>query len=377
MFAWQSLTLVFLISLGISLLLVVTRQHHMRLFSGRNDLRAAQALHAVPTPRIGGLAIVVAMLAVLLLAAQTDVLFGLIALTMIPVFAAGLAEDLGFQVSPQGRLLAAAGSAWLATLLLEVWIAPSGIPAVDILLALAPFAIPFTLLWSAGVCHGFNLIDGVNGLAAGTAVAIALGLWAVAVRVDEPMLAHLALALVPAILGFLALNWPWGRIFLGDAGAYSIGHLLVWVAILLAWRIDEVSPAALSLMFFWPVADTFLAMRRRRRTGKPFDVPDRMHFHQVTYRFLSARLRGRLSPLWINSLTGLLLVPFTAFPVIVAVLLWDRPFLAVLAWIIFGALFVGTYSVSVRNVRHRSWRMQWLQSSRLRLLPGPFEPNPG
>jgi UDP-GlcNAc:undecaprenyl-phosphate/decaprenyl-phosphate GlcNAc-1-phosphate transferase len=196
------------------------------------------------------------------------------------------------------------------------------------------------------------------------------------VRVDEPMLAHLALALVPAILGFLALNWPWGRIFLGDAGAYSIGHLLVWVAILLAWRIDEVSPAALSLMFFWPVADTFLAMLRRRRTGKPFDVPDRMHFHQVTYRFLSARLRGRLRPLWINSLTGLILQPFTGLPVVVAVLLWDRPFLAVLAWILFGALFVGTYSVSVRNVRHRGWRMQWLRSAKLKSFSVPPEPHP-
>jgi UDP-GlcNAc:undecaprenyl-phosphate/decaprenyl-phosphate GlcNAc-1-phosphate transferase len=377
MFDWPHLLFIFLLSFSISSVLVLTRKLHVSLIFRRNDLRAAQALHVVPTPRIGGLAVVIAMLAVLLLAAQTDVIYGLIGLSLIPVFAAGLAEDLGFRVTPQGRLLAAAGSAWLATLLLEVWIAPSGIPAVDILLALAPFAIPFTLLWSAGVCHGFNLIDGVNGLAAGTAVAIALGLWAVAVRVDEPMLAHLALALVPAILGFLALNWPWGRIFLGDAGAYSIGHLLVWVAILLAWRVDEVSPAALSLMFFWPVADTFLAMLRRRRTGKPFDVPDRMHFHQVTYRFLSARLRGRLRPLWINSLTGLILVPFTGLPVVVAVLLWDRPFLAVLAWILFGAVFVGVYVSSLRNIRHRDWRMQWLQPSRLRLLPRPFDPNPG
>jgi UDP-GlcNAc:undecaprenyl-phosphate/decaprenyl-phosphate GlcNAc-1-phosphate transferase len=369
------MALVFFLSFGISCALVATRKHHMSLF-GRNDLRAAQALHEVPTPRIGGLAIMVSMLAVLLLAAQTDVIYGLIGLTLIPVFLAGLAEDLGFRVTPQGRLLAAAGSAWLATLLLEVWISPSGIPAVDVLLALAPFAIPFTLLWSAGVCHGFNLIDGVNGLAAGTAVAIALGLWTVAVSVDEPMLAHLALALVPAILGFLALNWPWGRIFLGDAGAYSIGHLLVWVAILLAWRVDEVSPAALSLMFFWPVADTFLAMLRRRRTGKPFDVPDRMHFHQVTYRFLAARLRGRLRPLWINSLTGLILVPFTGLPVVVAVLLWDRPFLAVLAWILFGAVFVGVYVGSLRYVRRRSWRVNWLRPSGLKPLSVPPELHP-
>jgi UDP-GlcNAc:undecaprenyl-phosphate/decaprenyl-phosphate GlcNAc-1-phosphate transferase len=379
MFDWTHLLFVFFLSFSITVVLVLTRRRHMSLFSGPNDLNAAQAIHAAPTPRIGGLAIMVAMLAVLALAARTDVLFGLIALTLIPVFLAGLAEDLGIRVTPQGRLMAAAGSAWLATLMLAVWIPASGIPAVDVLLNLAPFAIPFTILWSAGVCHGFNLIDGVNGLAAGTAVAIALGLWAVASQVGDPALAHLSVALIPAILGFLALNWPWGRIFLGDAGAYSIGHLLVWVAILLAWRTPEVSPAALSLMFFWPVADTFLAMLRRRRTGKAFDVPDRMHFHQVTYRFLSARLRERLSPLWINSLTGLILVPFTGLPVIVAVLLWDRPFLAVLAWGVFGAAFVGVYVASLRSIRRRSWRAQWLRPAGLRALthtrPETLEPN--
>jgi UDP-GlcNAc:undecaprenyl-phosphate/decaprenyl-phosphate GlcNAc-1-phosphate transferase len=361
MLHWPSLVLVFIVSLSLASILASTPIGRIFLATRRNDLSAEQALHTRPTPRTGGVAVVIAALLVLFVLALNDALFGLIALTLIPVFIAGLAEDLGFQLSPVQRLFAAAVSAWMAMLLLDIWIPASGIPVVDTLLTLVPFAIPFTLLWSVGICHGFNLIDGVNGLAAGTGVIIAAGLGVVAWEVGELSLAQLAFALIPAILGFLALNWPWGRIFLGDSGAYSIGHLLVWVAILLAWRVPDVSSAALSLMFFWPVADTFLAVYRRRSQRRPFDAPDRMHFHQVTYRLLSARLGHRCSRLCINSLTGLFLLPFTAVPVVVATQVWDRPVLALVAWVIFAALFVGVYRVSVWAARRHAWRSLWLR----------------
>ena len=76
----------------------------------------------------------------------------------------------------------------------------------------------------------------------------------------------------------MALNFPIGKIFLGDGGAYLLGHLLVWSSIILNSNESAVSAFAILLVFFWPVADTGLAIWRRWKLGNPADRPDRLHF---------------------------------------------------------------------------------------------------
>jgi UDP-GlcNAc:undecaprenyl-phosphate/decaprenyl-phosphate GlcNAc-1-phosphate transferase len=343
---WPFLIFLFCVSFGTSALLIL-RHHRSRYDLVRQgDLTAVQALHCNPTPRVGGLGIMLAVLVLLLPPGPACNMCLALAATLFPVFLAGLAEDLGHRTSPRIRLLAALISAGLGVMLLQAWIPPVGIAVFDVLLSVPLIAIILTLTLSAGICHGFNLIDGVNGLASSTAIMIALGLWWVSLQMGDQALAHVTMALVPAITGFLVLNWPWGRVFLGDAGAYLIGHMLVWSAILLAWQSPDISFAALSLMFFWPVADTLLAIWRRWCRGLSFDVPDRLHFHQLVYELLDNRLSNHLPRLLINSLTGLVLVPFVALPVLTAIVLLDRPLLAVMAWAGFGALFVGSYVVA-------------------------------
>lgn len=335
---------VFLVSFGICALIMLGLRQNPAILGRRDDLRARQRAHSVPTPRVGGLGVLAGVAAALLLVPPVHAGFlSIFAATLLPVFAAGLAEDLGFRVRPLGRLVAAGASAALAVALLGVWIPPAGLGPVDALLALPPIAIPLTILFSGGICHGFNLIDGVNGLAAGTATAIAAGLGLVAGTAGVPMVAALAFLMIPALLGFLVLNWPWGRIFLGDAGAYGIGHVLVWLAILLAWNAPQATGLALALMFFWPVADTFLAIWRRRRTGRRLDVPDRLHFHQLVYRALVLTLPDTVSRRAINSLTGLVLMPLVVGPVVAGVMFWDRPIAALSAWMVFAILFAASY----------------------------------
>lgn len=344
MTATSSFIVVFLVSFGICALIMLGLRRNTAWMLRRDDLRARQRTHSVPTPRVGGIGVLAGVLAALLLAPLEYLPFlSLFAATLLPVFAAGLAEDLGFRVRPAGRMVAAGTSAVLAVGLLGVWIPPAGLAPLDALLVMPLVAIPATLAFASGICHGFNLIDGVNGLAAGTATAVAAGLWLVADRAGVPLVGAVAFLMIPAVLGFLVLNWPWGRIFLGDAGAYGIGHVLVWLAILLAWNAPQATGLALALMFFWPVADTFLAIWRRRRTGRPYDVPDRLHFHQLVYRALVLTLPDTVARRWINSLTGLVLMPFVVGPVAAAVMLWDRPVAALVAWVAFAILFVASY----------------------------------
>lgn len=352
-----SLALGFLISFLLGILLINSSFVQAVVLNWRDDLRSAQALHAVPTPRLGGVAVLAGFVVALTLLppGQVQTMMLLLA-AALPVVLAGALEDLGFLVTPLGRLAAASASAMLAMALLGVWIPPSGIPGVDAAFAFPLFATAFTLVWVAGICHGFNLIDGVNGLAGGLSLVIAGALAFLSVGAGQDMLSFAALALMAALAGFLALNWPHGRIFLGDAGAYGLGFLLVWMAILLAWSTPAISAASLALMFFWPVADTFLAIYRRRRTGRRFDMPDRLHFHQMVYRLLSRLLAHLVAPVWINSLTGLVVLIVASMPVVTAVILAGQPYLALAAWLVYAIAFVASYRAGVALLSSRRLR---------------------
>jgi len=111
--------------------------------------------------------------------------------------------------------------------------------------------VPLTLLITAGVANGFNLIDGVNGLSAFTGLCSALALAYIAGQGGAWTLQMMALLLAAAILGFLVLNYPFGLIFLGDAGAYTLGFVIAWFGISLLRAIPEVSAWAVLLTVFW------------------------------------------------------------------------------------------------------------------------------
>ena len=348
----------FLVSFLLCSLIVLVHPRLLRVLRAREDLGSVQCAHLRSTPRIGGVGVMAATLVGLLflLPAHQTLSLPLFALTLVPVFLTGLAEDLGWRVSAAGRLLAAAISALLAVAILRVWLPPLEVPVLDVIMTVTPLAIAVTILWATGVCHAFNLIDGVNGLAAGTAVAISAGIALVAHQAGASGYAAVDAAMIPARLGFLVLNWPFGRVFLGDAGAYSVGHILVWLAIGLAWVNSQVSALALALMFFWPVADTFLAMARRMRSGKPVGAPDRLHYHQFVMRAMMLLSDGRLSKTAANSATTVVMLPLVTAPVATAVYLWDRPLAAAMAWVGFGVLFTLSYLVGLRFFRSGRWK---------------------
>ncbi|AJE47154.1 Glycosyl transferase family 4 [Celeribacter indicus] len=277
-----------------------------------------------------------------------------LALSLIPVFAAGLLEDLGVGVSPKHRLLAAALSSVLAIILFGAWVARTDLVGLDFLVAFAPVGIALTVFGGAGICNAFNLIDGLNGLSAtiGITVAVALGL--IASRGGQPDLATWGYVIASALTGFLLLNFPWGKIFMGDAGAYGIGHLLVWVAILMLDALPDLTPWALLLVFFWPLADTVLAIVRRRRSGKPTDQPDRLHFHQLVMRAIEIGKLGRGARHIANPLATVVMMPFFMAPPFVAVILWDNAVAAAIAFFCFVVLFATSYSTGV--LLARAWR---------------------
>ena len=299
------------------------------------DEAAIQSAHSGFVPRVGGLSIYISLLGLIPLLSfgfiplslvfdlNADELIWLI-LSAAPVFLVGLAEDLGYAMAPKFRILASVVSSLLAIFLFEVWLSKVGVPGLDSLLSFAPVAILFTIFATVGVVNAFNLVDGLNGLSSYTAISSALSLSIIAFQVSDAQFAIFLVLLISSTCGFLILNFPFGKIFLGDGGAYALGHLLVWSAILLVNRATEISPFAILLIFFWPVADTGLAIWRRWKSGNPTDRPDRLHFHQLAMRFLEIRFFGRNKRRVVNPVSTVILIPLISVPQILGVLFWDN-----------------------------------------------------
>ena len=256
----QSYATLFFVSFSLCVVIILSSRYG---FSRRAalDEAAVQSAHSGFVPRVGGLAIYFSVLTLIPLLSfgfiPLSVVFDLntseiswLILSSLPVFLVGLAEDLGYAMSPRIRLYASAISSLFAIIILRFWIVKLGIPGIDFLLMFVPFAIFSTVFATVGVVNAFNLIDGLNGLSSYVTISVAVSLSIIAFDVGKIQVTIFLALLVSSVLGFMALNFPLGKIFLGDGGAYALGHLLVWTAILLINYATEISPFAILLIFF-------------------------------------------------------------------------------------------------------------------------------
>ncbi|MCC5956547.1 MAG: undecaprenyl/decaprenyl-phosphate alpha-N-acetylglucosaminyl 1-phosphate transferase [Natronohydrobacter sp.] len=341
------------------------------LYKRSGDSEAVQASHVAPAPRLAGVAFLAALLAAhALIFDAYQHLFVSLSLAVFPVFLAGLLEDFGYPLRPRSRLLATIVSSALMIWITGYWVSSIGVAAFDTVLRFAIVGMFITVLVASSVTQAFNLIDGLNGFAGSVAFCTALGLFFIASAANEPVLAAISLTTCAALLGFLILNYPSGRIFLGDAGAYTVGFILAWIAILLVARTDQAIAFALFLVFFWPLADLHLAVYRRWRRNRPISHPDRLHFHQLVMRALELALFSRARRRLSNPIATAVMMPFVIVPIITGVLLWDKPALSALALFGFSVLFVGTYMLGISLASRRFFSNAAIVNAlRLRLFP--------
>ena len=256
---------------------------------GHDHADSVQAMHVVPTSRLGGAIVFLAFVAVALVSRQVDhddlepAL--LLAIAALPVVVVGLWEDVTRRVRPRYRMLAAIASAVLASFYADGIVPRVDLPLVDYLLEHLWFALPLTWFMVAGSCNAFNLIDGAHGLASGTAIILFAGLALAAGWTQDGETLAQALAMLGALAGFLVWNYPKGRVFLGDAGAYFIGFMYAELSMQLVARNDEFSAWYVILLAGYPIVDTLFAMYRRGVVRhRPLMQPDALHLHSLVYR---------------------------------------------------------------------------------------------
>ncbi len=273
-------------------------------------------IHAVPTPRIGGVSVflgfVVALFAVLglalaspyilapagashrlaLLTTQFDSVHKLVGLLFgsLLILGVGIWDDL-MGMKPRNKFIAQALVALVSMLYGFI------IPGIT-----NPFnhnpdtnwidfplwaGIPLTLLWYVGMMNAINFIDGLDGLLAGFTGISSLFMFAIFVQHTSVVVAIVVVALAGAALGFLPYNFNPARIFLGDAGSLFIGYVFATVSIIgtskTAIAISLIVPLVILAL---PVLDTAAVIARRSLTGKAITQADRGHFHHhLVYTF--------------------------------------------------------------------------------------------
>lgn len=269
--------------------LIVRYDHLHSHFSHDPTHGGPQKYHVHPTPRIGGIAILAGLVcaggAMLIPVAPGDAkAYGLLLLASMPAFLGGLTEDATKKVGVLERLLLTMISGALAAWLLGAVLVRLDLPLVDQALIWLPFAVVFTTFAVGGIANAINIIDGYNGLASGFSV-IALAALAIIARTWGDMLVFsAALALAGSLLGFMAWNWPRGKIFLGDGGAYLVGFLLAELSILLVLRNPGVSVWFPLVLLIYPVFETLYSIYRRKLgcNSSP-GQPDSRHLHHLIH----------------------------------------------------------------------------------------------
>ena len=264
-------------------------------------------VHAIPTPRLGGLAMYAGVCAAFLMAHQLPALSNVFRYSDVQaiLIGGGVIVLLGFADDKWGldALTKLAGQVVAAGIMCLLGLQLLTLTLPGISLSLGPESVPLTVLLALLTVNAINFIDGLDGLAAGVGAIAALAFFAFSyslssgsvtdgvaqARISSPTL--IAVVLAGVCLGFLPHNFNPARVFMGDSGSMLIGLMLAGAATSLTGQVNygnlpatATFPVLLPLLLPFavlavPFIDLLLAVFRRTRAGRSPFAPDKAHLH--------------------------------------------------------------------------------------------------
>lgn len=238
------------------------------------------AIHKIPTPRVGGVGIFLSFTIYIFFLSSE---YNWLVYSGAIIFFLGLYEDWHGDTSKIYRL----GAMALSTI---VAIYFSGYVAQDSGFFILPYfiAVVFTIFTVVGLSSAINFIDGLNGLASGVCLITLTFFGIVAYLYNDLYSLTIILILLGSIFGFFIWNYPKGKIFLGDGGAYFLGFIMAILSIMIANRNEEISLWYPLVALAYPVIETIVTINRRikrkKRKGIPFFEAEKTHLHTMTFR---------------------------------------------------------------------------------------------
>ena len=286
------------------------------------------AFHKVPTPRIGGMGIYLANLFIIF----NPIGWKIIALSL-PAFLAGLMDDFR-SISPKIRLLLQSITACLTVAVLDISVGVLGF-GIELPYYLA---IVVAIVAIVGTINAVNIIDGFNGLASGFSLMVLLSAGIISWQLQDMVLLEIVFINIIALLGFFIFNYPKGKIFLGDSGAYFLGFLLICLLLYATNKHSEISFWYIVSLLSYPMVEVcFSTYRRLLRHASPLS-PDKIHFHQVVYRRITKSNPATSRYIWLRVL------PFVA----VATIFYNHDLILVCNCAVFTAYYLYLYRKMVK-----------------------------
>jgi len=145
-------------------------------------------------------------------------------------------------------------------------------------------SIPITMFWIIGITNAINLIDGLDGLAAGVSTIALFTISGMAFLMGNPYVMVVALIAAVSSLGFLLFNFHPAKIFMGDTGALFLGYLISVLSLLGFKNVTFISLVIPIIILGVPISDTFFAIIRRLVNKQPLSAPDKSHLHHCLLR---------------------------------------------------------------------------------------------
>jgi UDP-GlcNAc:undecaprenyl-phosphate GlcNAc-1-phosphate transferase len=254
------------------------------------DLPGVRSVHERPTPRIGGVAIFLAAMSLIVCVLFLDNSIGQafrekqlklasLLCTATFIFLIGLVDDVRgvparFKFLAElvaACVLCGAGIQIKAIGISEGWVLPLGL-----------FSIPLTLLWIVGITNAVNLSDGLDGLAAGVSAVACAVIAIFAIHSVNRVMAVIMLTMLGSLSGFLFFNFSPAKIFMGDCGSLFLGYMIASASVLCHANSSALVGLALPVLALGiPIFDTFFSMLRRFLERRSLFAPDRSHFHHL------------------------------------------------------------------------------------------------
>jgi UDP-GlcNAc:undecaprenyl-phosphate GlcNAc-1-phosphate transferase len=244
---------------------------------GAVDLPSGRRIHTRPTPRLGGLAIIGAVLVPTLYYLPGAAPARALVVGAVLIGALGAVDDI-FGLDPAVKLVGQIACAAVPV--------AAGLTIDHVTLPLlgahnlGPLQYPVTIIWFVAIVNMINFIDGMDGLAAGVAGLSAIMFAILAASLDRADPAILAASIAGGCAGFLVFNFHPARVFMGDCGSMFLGFVIAGVAV------DGVVKSAATvallgplLVLAIPILDTSFVIMRRIKNRQPVYVADRSHFH--------------------------------------------------------------------------------------------------
>ena len=336
-----------LIFMGMSLVLngFIAYLWHKKFYQkfGLKSYQAIQRIHLNETPRLGGVVFIISLICYVMYCPNNESiqLLKLIIICLIPIVVIGLKEDLFHNVEPAIRLLSLLFVGWLFRVQFTGPLpSMADVPLIGKLLALQGGVSFFYILSMVAVANGMNLIDGVNGLCGAVTLSILGALLFLSYKTSDVVMLSTIFSVILILIPFLIFNYPNGKIFLGDLGAYSLGLVISMLTIILFGRHPEISPWDAILILIYPATEVVFSLLRRAMKGASIYHADTAHLHLKFFHFFRPQPHYKKMA---NALVTPILSPLWLFPLISISWFHHKPlfiFIAILLFVLcYGLLY--------------------------------------